>query len=368
MSKKESPLYHLIVITMFVGILLTCAIFYITSATLGSEAEQAERCYDGSDITSGLFADFRRAIYQNESTLTRVRAHQYRVFDVVHDKNVIAGADDFLFEVEDEDNDYNFLRDYLGEEQFSDAECAAIMKELQKRKDLYAARGAEYYLVILPNVQTVYSDKMPVYLGEPRKTRLDGLDEYLLANGFTNYANLTDEMVTYKSQGVLYNNTENSLNALGMYYVYRCVCDRFSDDLMAKTRILTRRELTFYYHLRTGKAVARRAGLSDVVQNLTVSLSNSTKLNYYKRSGGLVTETTILPFEGNFTAPQTPSLLLQFSSAWEALQAEPLFSNTFSHVTYQTNLADNAEIYASAEPDVVIQFIYENQLSWLLPD
>lgn len=369
MTKKESPLFHLIVVAAFIGILLTGAIFYITTATLGGNGVVAESCYDGSTFEGdGPFAAINRAVYQNTATLEQVREYQYRLFDVVHDKNVIAGKNNFLFEVQDTENDYNFLRDYLGEDRFTEQESAAILDLLQRRQQMYAARGAEYLLVILPNAQTVYSENMPSYLGEIRETRLDALDAYLLANGFENFANLTDELISYKAEGQLYNNTENSLNALGMYYTFRCVCDRFADELMAKTRILSRRELSFYYHLTTGKAVARRAGLAEVVSNRTVSLSNTTKLNYYKRAqSGYATETTALPFEGNYGAVETPSLLLQFSDTWESLQAEPFFSNTFSHVTYQTNLADNAEIYETAEPHVVIQFVYENQLSWLLP-
>ena len=60
-------------------------------------------------------------------------------------------------------------------------------------------------------------------------------------------------------------------------------------------------------------------------------------------------------------------MLLQFSNTWERLQIEPFFSNTFSKVTYQTDLSDNPAIFEAAQPRVVIQFIYENQLSSLLP-
>lgn len=369
MTKKESPLFHLIVTVVFVGLLLTGAIFYIITATLGGEGAVSATCYDGSVFAGkGPFEAIYRAVYQNAATQEQVREYQYRLFDVVHDKNVIAGDEDFLFEVEDTANNYNFMRDYLGEDRFTEAESAAILDLLQRRQAMYAERGADYLLVILPNAQSVYGEMMPAYLGAGQQTRLDALDAYLLENGFQNFANLTEELNGYKKEGRLYNNTENSLNALGMFYAYRCVCDRFTDELMARTRVLSRRELSFYYHLTTGKAVARRAGLADVVQNLTVSLSNNTKLGYYKRTpSGLMTETTILPFEGNLEAVSTPSLLLQFSDTWEALQAEPLFSNTFSHVTYQTNLADIPDIYEQAEPDVVIQFLYENQLTWLLP-
>lgn len=367
--KKELSIYHLIVVAMFVGILLTCSLFYGINSIIGREYTVAEQCYDGTVIKGeGFFADFERSVYQNTTIRDRVVAYQYRLFGSVGSPDVIAGEDGFLFEAMGENNAYPFLEDYLGELRFTDEECERILQVLQKRKASYEARGAEYLLVVLPNAQSVYSEKMPDYLGPIRETRLAALERYLSANGFSDFANLTDELIGYKSEGTLYNNTENSLNALGLYYVYRCVCERFEPTIMAKTRVIPRNDLHFYYHLTTGKAAARRAGLADVVHNQTVSLSNNTKLNYHSiYYTGRVEQTVLLPFEYGESVGETPRLLLQFSDTWERLQSEPFFSNTFRAVTYQTDLADDPAVFERADPAVVIQFLYEDELSWLLP-
>lgn len=368
--KKEFSLYHLAVVTLFIGILVSCAIFYLTEALLQPRSDIATECLDGSRVEGdGIFADFKRAVYQSVQRQEQIRADRYQLFGIVDDSNVISGKESFLFEIYDEENDYSFLDDYLGKLSFTEEESARILSELQRRKASYAARDAEYFLVILPNAQTVYQENMPAYLGGIRETRLDRLEEYLLAQGFTDFADLTDELISCKSAGPLYNNTENSLNALGLYYTYISVCEYFDPAIMEKTRVIPRGDLSFYQHLTTGKAVARRAGLSDVVLNLTVSLSDNTKSNYrIMQNTGLITQTVLLPFEYPLGVTETPHLLLQFSDEWERLQAEPFFSNTFSNVTYQTNLADDAAIFAQAQPRVVIQFIYENELSWLLPN
>lgn len=368
MEKKRS-IYHVTVVTVFVGLLLTFAIIYITGAVIRSRGDTAETCYDGSTIAGeGFFRDFSRAVYQSSATLERVRKYQYILFDSPNDRNVIAGSENFLFEIKDPDNNYDYLADYLGLARFSDKELAGILRILQQRKASYAERGTEYLLVILPNSQTVYSEYMPANLGDIRETRLDVLEDYLLANGFTDFANLKDDLIAAKDKGLLYNNTENSLNALGLYCVYTSVCARFSDDVMNKTRVIPPNELDFYQHMTTGKSVARRAGLSEVVPNRTVSLSNDTALRYHKYDvkGTYVSSTTLIPFEGIQTQ-STPSLLLQFSDTWERLQAEPFFSNTFARVTYQTDFVDDPTIYSAASPRVVVQFLYENQLSWLVP-
>ena len=102
--KKELSIYHLVVVTMFIGILLTCALFYGINSAIGRESTVADACYDGSVIEGeGFFADFDRSVYQNASVLGDVLESQYRLFGIVGSREVIAGKDDFLFEIEGED-------------------------------------------------------------------------------------------------------------------------------------------------------------------------------------------------------------------------------------------------------------------------
>ena len=366
--KKEHPLYQLIVMTAFIGILLTGAIFFVTNAAFEQKTTVAQSCYDGSVIEGNTPEDyFSRAVYQNATSQKMIREYQYRLFGVIDGRDVLVGKNDFLFETLNEETGYNYLEDYFGRLAFTAEESAQILESLKSRKQSYAQRGTEYLLVILPNSQTVYSENMPAYLGDISTTRLDRLESYLLSGGFSDFVNLTDELVSCKEYGTLYNNTENSLNSLGFYYSYLCVCRRFSSIVMSDSLLIARGDLSFYQYLTTGKTAARKAGIEDVAKNLTVSLSNSTKLKYHvQQTGGRTTKTIM---KAPFDSPdiyKTPSLLLQFSSPWERAQLEPFFSNTFLHVTYQTDLADDAEIFAEASPDVVVQFIHESELSLLL--
>ncbi len=369
MEKQTRSLPHLLITALFVGILLSFSLFYLIHSASDRENAVADTCLDGTRITGeDLPARFERAVYQNADTLSRIREHQFLLFRAISDQNVIVGKENFLFEIADSEYSYNYLEDYLGNVTFSDEEHAAILSLLQKRAASYEQRGAKYLLVVIPNAQTVYSENMPAYLGVPKKTRLSRLGEYLTQNGFNGFLDLSEDLLAQKSDQPLYNNTENSLNSLGVYHAYRAVCKHFEGGITGAVSPTIYEDLSFYQHHTTGKAIARRAGVADVVPNLTVSLSNNTPKYYLTvHQTGRVTQTTLREGDLPLGMTETPSVLLQFTNQWERLQAEPFFSNTFKRVTYQTNWTDDPDTFALAQPSLVVQYVYENQLSWLLP-
>ena len=369
MEKQTRSLSDLLITALFVGILLSFSLFFLIHSASDRDTAVAPSCMDGTRITGDdLPYRFDRAVYQNADTLSRIREHQFLLFQAVSDPNVIVGEDDFLFEIEDGDYDYNYLEDYLGNVSFTEEAHAAILSLLNRRAAAHKERGATYLLVVIPNAQTVYPENMPSYINKSDQTRLSRLEDYLTQNGFDGFLNLTKDLTLQKSDQPLYNNTENSLNSLGVYYAYRAVCDHLEYDVAGTVSPLSYSSLSFYRHYTTGKSIARRAGVEDVVQNLTVSLSNNTTKYYHTtyQSRGL-TQTTLREGDLPLGMWETPSILLQFTNQWERLQSEPFFSNTFRRVTYQTNWSDDQEIFDLAQPSLVVQFVYENQLSWLLP-
>ena len=368
MEKQERSLSHLLITALFIGVLLSFSIFFLIHAANERQNAVAETCMDGTHIQGESLPNrFERAVYQNADTISRIREHQFLLFHATSDQNVIVGEDKFLFEIEDSEYKYNYLEDYLGNVAFTEKELSAILSLLRRRADSYEQRDSKYLLVVIPNAQTVYNENMPTYLGAPTQTRLSRLCAYLTENGFEDYLNLTDYLIANKSTQPLYNNTENSLNSLGVYYAYQAVCEHFESSFASGLITPPPSNYSFYQHRTTGKAIARRAGIEDVAQNLTVSLSGATEKNYLTPyQSGPVTQTLLLK-EAASNTQSRPSLLLQFTGQWERLQSEPFFSNTFDHVTYQTNWIDDPEVFEMAQPSLVVQFVYENQLSWLLP-
>lgn len=364
--EKERSIFHLLVTALFIGILLSFALFYLICSAYEHDHDMASTCLDGSRIEGEDFhARFDRAVYQNKSSLSRIRKCNFLLFHSVNDPNVIVGLDNFLFEIQDSENGYRYLDDYLGETAFDERELAAILSLLQSRKESYAARDCAYLLVVLPNAQSVYSENMPSYVSASRDTRLSRLETYLAENGFDSFLNMTNDLIAYKHRGQLYNTTENSLNSLGLYRTHLSVCAYLAEQHDIRVPLPTHYD--FYMHRTPGKSISQRAGLSDIVSNLTVSLANTNVRGYetvYQSRNA--SKTVLAGQEHPLGALDTPPILLQFPGSWEKLQSEPFFSNVFSEVTYQTSWYDDPEIFAEATPQVVVQFIYEYQLSALL--
>ena len=359
---------NLIAAALFITVLFSFSVFHLTSAATLAGRGDLPADYDGDTFESdSLFGRFYRGVYQNKSTLQTVRRASYDLFGAVNTDRVIVGKNGFLFPVEDENTGYDYRADYLGLSVFTEEEEQAILSTLLTRQALYRERGVEYMLVVLPANQTLYGEYMPDYLNGG-ETRLSHLTATLQDNGFDYCMDVTDALREAKEDGVLCDNTENALNALGMYYTYRAVLGRFVTSTYRENNVVAREHVTFYQSNTAGRELARRAGLDGILQNRTVLLRNDSYYSYRVLfNTGFAARTARLPEDYSTLPPDSMSVLLQFTNSRDRLLIEPYFSNTFDYVTYQTDLSDNEDVYGKASPDVVIQFIRENELSLLLP-
>lgn len=366
---KKSTL-NLIAAALFITILLSFSVFHLTNAGVISNLTDVPVSYDGSVFeNTSLFNRFYRGVYQNKNSLQTVRRLSYHLFGSVNTDRVVVGRDGFLFPVEDPATGYHYIADFLGQAVFTEKEEQTILAVLQDRQSLYHSRGAAYMLVVLPANQTLYSEKMPAYLGSASaNTRLRHLNDSLRAGGYEYCYDVSEALMAAKSDEYLCDNTENALNALGMYYTYRSVLNRFVDNTYQARNVVARNHVIFYQSNTEGRELAHLAGLDGIVQNRTVLLRNDTHYGYRLLfNTGFAARTARLPEDYSTLPPDSMSVLLQFTNSRDRLLLEPYFSNTFDYVTYQTDLSDDEDVFEKADPDVVIQFIRENELSLLLP-
>lgn len=345
---------------LFAGIILTCTFFFGITSFNGKPPAASDTAYTDDMV----FADFSGAFYYNSELLDIADNIDNLLFGSMGSSDIILGSDSFLFDAGTEANGYSYLRDYIGDAAYHDSELEALANILRLRQLAYKNQGVEYLLVVIPNSQTVYSDRMPSYMGRiSDKTRLAQLTQYIEQRGYSFYLDTSDVMNRAKTYGkLLYNNTENSLNSLGEWYLYDAVCNKLEELYGIRGSKVGISTLDLFVRSTDGKTLARRAGLSSVILNKTISLSNSTDIRYSTESyyGSMVK--TVIPDEYYAEGAPRPVVLLEFTDEWDRIQLMPYFSDTYTEVTYKTNHQFSRLVVDDLKPTAVVQFIHEYEI------
>lgn len=348
---------------LFAGIILTFSLYFGISA-MTDNTVAAETVTVADDMT---FSGFGESYYCNEDMQMLIGNIEYWLFGSIDSPDIILGENGFLFDAGTEDNGYNYLRDYIGDATLSGTELKALKSIIDLRKNVYESRGIDYLMVVVPNAQTVYSDYMPDYMGElSDNTRLSVLTKYLEQVGCDYFFNATETLLTAKTYGkLLYNNTENSLNSLGEWYLYDAVRQRLEQLYGIKGSQVGVSSLDLYTRSTDGKELARRAGLSSVIFNETLSLSNSAQTKYTVSSyyGTMVRSAITDEYK---VAGDDNVVLLEFTNEWDRILLMPYFSNTYSQVTYKDNHQFSRLAVEHMNPTVVVQFVHEHEIYDLL--
>ncbi|MBQ2767562.1 MAG: hypothetical protein IJF49_05730 [Clostridia bacterium] len=362
---KNSRTVQLLMTVIFLGIILSCTAYFGITALIALPNSYLETPYHEENALPDTLNTFDRGVYLDARQRQLMISLDYRLFSQVSSSEVVVGKEDFLFPLREDD--YDYLADYTGDALYDDAMLDLLAKSIEKRSIAYANAGAEYLLVVIPNSQTIYGEYLPSAVSSAAgENRLSQLSAYLADLDTVNFLDLTQAMQDAKSDGVLFNNTENSINALGANTVYRAVLEQLPDDLQGRYSPIASDSINIFTHYTGGKALAKLAGIEDLVRNRTLSLVNDTELKYrvLEKIAGM--EITYIKAEYKDEISNRPALLLEFSDEWDKIQLMPYFSNTFGTVAYKTYPSFSLYAVDYLKPNLVIQFVHENELDSLL--
>lgn len=131
-------------------------------------------------------------------------------------KVAIFGKEDWLFFQNNADG--SSYHDYVGDNAFSEKEMLAIKKNLEAQKQKAEEAGAKFVLLIYPNKEIVYCDKMPSYIvREDETTRTDKLVAYLEDNSDIEIVYPKQRFMEQKDEIQLYYATDTHCNMLGCF-------------------------------------------------------------------------------------------------------------------------------------------------------
>ena len=340
---------------LFLGIILSCTIFFGVSYVLDLDSDNA--FFDVNDFDSRF--------YENDDIRSIVTFCDYTFFKKVNNENLIVGYDDFLFEIERDG--YNFIEDFVGNLSFSENELDVITSNLQLRQKVYKDMGIEYVVAVIPNLQSVYSEKMPFFFnGGSERTRLVQLSEHIASNTDIMFVDATSIFKRIKNNYPVYNNTENTINPLGAYFLYKEIFRVLPQPYTEQAVLLENYIDGISLHLTKGRELAVLSGVDSIVMNRTLSIHSKIPYMYEtveEFGNASITHIRREYMDGYLDAP---SIMIEYTNEWDKLQLTPYFSNTFSNVVYKRNYNYNSRVIKNNDVTCVIQIVRECELDSFL--
>lgn len=362
LANKHSRALGVIIIVLFVGILLSFLLNFGISAYLGT-GDTVEGYFDGEEHDNIVLSKFADTFYLSSTIRKTITYVDYYLFGRIPTNEVILGDNKFLFPTYDEVNNYNYVADYYGEMEPEPAKLALYYQGLRNITDAYEKLGVACYIAVIPNAQTVYSERMPEFMGEPSEnTRLRTINEYFSKRGVNNYLDLSDHLISSKGYGELYNNTEDSLNSRGAYYAYLAVLEMLPPEVKRTITPVTLNDDDLVQHSGAGKVLARAASLENVIKNKTVSLSTDFVQKYQILLSYDKYDMAFAKMQYRDDLPSLPRIEFSFSSDWDRIIMIDYLSNTFGTAIYHNSLGFDADVIKEAYPTIHVIFLNERNI------
>jgi hypothetical protein len=134
---------------------------------------------------------------------------------------VVMGRDRWLFLSQD-GPDRNILEDFRTTRPLPEAKMRRVLEVLSSRRDWCAARGIAYLVVVAPNKNTVYPEKLPEAFTRPvEDSHLDQLLRYLADHAALDVVDLRPALAAAKKDRQVFYAMDSHWNAHGAFAAYR---------------------------------------------------------------------------------------------------------------------------------------------------
>ncbi|MEA4855750.1 MAG: hypothetical protein AAGU21_18155 [Solidesulfovibrio sp.] len=132
---------------------------------------------------------------------------------------VVVGKDHWLFLAQD--GSRNIIEDARSSDPLPEPSVDVVARELERRRQWLAARGIRYLVVVAPNKNTVYPEKLPEPL-RPRKPQghLAQLVDYVREQTQVDIVDVTTAILEQKKRNQVFYITDSHWNAHGAFAAY----------------------------------------------------------------------------------------------------------------------------------------------------
>lgn len=226
-SKRHINWYILIVGFLFLLTLPNLVILLNVENTHNNENKEFTKApnFDLSN-PKRIVSDYKN-YYENNFGLRTKLINNYLNFktetlkdDPLPDQ-VVKGEDGWYF-LGNAHND--ILNDTFGNVPFTDAELNVITRKLENIKAYLNSKQIEFHMVVPPNKQTIYKEKLPFQLTQ-HVTRLDQLQNHLKTYSTLQIITLKEQLIATKNDQPLFHQTDTHWNDYGAFIGYSEVLD-----------------------------------------------------------------------------------------------------------------------------------------------
>ena len=260
---------------------------------------------------------------------------------------VIKGKDDWYFL----GNQYNALyNDSFGNFDFTETELEQIKEFLQNTREVLAARGIDFYIVVPPNKHRVYTEMLP-YQFQHTNTRLETLNAYLKKEIDFEIIDLRDTIIANKNMGQLYYKTDTHWNDVGAFLGYQKTMSIIAPDLPTV-------QLTEYTLENTS---VKQGDITKMINLKTNENEIILRKNEPSQVKPLKTTHQFMRFKNN----KRDKILVMYRDSF-ATSFIPFFNESFGETIYKRGYPVDLAFLDHKKPDIVIFEVVERNLSLML--
>ena len=271
---------------------------------------------------------------------------RYKLGDRVFPKVVVGENGWLIFTAEGD------IQDYQKAESFTEEELATFQKDLDALSANYAERGITLLMVVVPNKNTIYPERVPsqiAVLGS--ESRLEQVTSYLQGHGQTQILDLRPALRAAKAEHEIYYATDTHWNGYGSYLAYSAIIN----ELQKTFPNLVPRPVSDF------KIVEREPETMDLAGNIGTTLLPESKIQFVPQYDQHTSYKTVnlggrrLMFSYNADG-SLPDLVMYYDSFF--FTVNPLLGEHFHQGVFVQNYSGgglwNLSWVDERQPDVVI--------------
>lgn len=367
MSKRRSVIWRV----MFVLFLIAPTILYFAFRD-----KLPEMNYENKEeptfpsITEYGYEEYPEALtaYYNEEMPFRnqmIAVNNYGWYRIFHDSaspKVVLGKENWLFYNDPEDG--TNIQDYKGLAFFSQEYMTAVATNLTETEKVLSKKDCEFWLLIVPDKDHVYSEEMPDYIPGPNLSRAGVLMDFLAEHTKLKVIYPLPDLLNYKDENEeesLYFHYDTHWNPLGAYVGTKPLLSAMGESPSSLWELSVEEKNDSEYDLADLLCI-RDFLHDDVTYEITDPVMGEAELLEYDEMG-----TIRYRAEGENVDPRKV-LVIRDSFGEQML---PHFSRYFAETVSERR--DHSFIYATQDqileqekPDVLVFEISERYLGYLL--